>query len=186
MDTRWPIVVGITAICGGIAWFAIRKPATPPATSQGSGTLTAPSGSGRAAIGAPLPPVLHAGGINALESPRPALPDQGSAAPDPGPQPPSADETFAAQDRDAAWAPKTESEIKRRLGNIRGAHLDRAECRQDQCLLVIAGTQAELSKTLAAIDEPGGLHGFAENILLTGPEEKDGKLVLRAYAKFAR
>ncbi len=182
MEARWPIVVGITAICGGIAWFALRTPASAPRGSRGPDAVATPGSAerpGKAMIGAPQPPTL----AHAFPTPRPSLPE-GSAAPDPGPEP--ATVAFEAQDRDATWAPRTESELRRRFTKFPGAHLDATECRQDQCLLVITGSQAELGKTIAAIDDPGGLHDFVQNILLTAPESKDGKLVLRAYAKFTR
>lgn len=185
---RWPIVVGIAAICGGIAWFALRRPAAPAMAPARSKEIIASSSPGKAAIGAPLPPILDAigssAGVSASGTPSPVLPE-GSPAPNAWAEVSPA-VTFAGQDRDLAWAPTTEAEIKRRFTAIRGARLESTECRQDQCMIVIAGTQDDLGNTLAAIEEPRGLHGFAETILLTAPEQRNGQLVLRAYAKFAR
>ena len=96
-------------------------------------------------------------------------------------------ETFAAQSRDNEWAPVTETAIKQRFTKVRGAKLEDTECRQNQCRLVIAGSQGDVSRTIADLESDRGLHGFAKNILLTAPEKQaDGSLRMRAFAIFDR
>lgn len=193
MVPRWSVVVVIVAIVGGFAWFRHRgdhaEPASPEPTSAatpGSAALRAPegpslgsaSGSGTAIAGASDPGAGANPGAGAgSNTPRPELP--GSATP-------PASTEFGAQQRDADWAPATETEIKKRFRNLRGAKLQDTECRQDQCLITVAGTEAEVGKTISELEGPRGLHGYAKNIILTAPEARDGKLVLRAYATFDR
>lgn len=172
MPSRWPIVVGIAVIAGGIAWFAVRddegeKSAMPISPkSPGSADLTAPS----RVVSAPTPPQLPS-----LDPKHPALPRLTAA------------EAFAAQPRDDDWAPSTENEIRKRFKQVRGAKLSELDCRQSQCRIVVAGTQADVSRTIADLEGDRGLHGFAQNLLLTAPERKpDGTLVLRAFAMFER
>ncbi len=137
--------------------------------SAGSGGLTAPR------VSAPIPPTLTADAATG-SAPALALPPTQSA-----------EATFAAQPRDADWAPPTENEIRRRFKKIRGAKLEETECRENRCRLVVAGSEADVSQTISDLESDRGLHGFASNILLTAPERKpDGSLVLRAFAVFER
>lgn len=101
--------------------------------------------------------------------------------------PPAASETFESETRDADWAGPTERGIKQRFKNVRGAKLRAAECRESRCRLTIAGTEAEVSQTIADLEGKRGLSGFAKSVLLTAPERKpDGSLELRAFAVFER
>jgi hypothetical protein len=172
MPSRWPIVVGIAVIAGGVAWFALRdgegeKPTTPISPkSPGSADLTTPS----KVVSVPAPPRLPS-----ADTKNPALPKLTAA------------EVFAAQPRDDEWAPPTETEIRKRFKRVRGAKLSELDCRQSQCQIIVAGTQADVSRTIADLEGDRGLHGFAQNLLLTAPERKpDGTLVLRAFAMFDR
>jgi hypothetical protein len=188
MAVRWPIVVGIAAISGGIAWFALRDGGhrEPASTPHGEARLPAPGAPGPAAIRAPAGPALGANTWaqpHSTDPPRPELPP---ASPVGSGAPPAAATEFGAQSRDPEWAPATETEIKKRFRAMRGAKLEATECRQDQCLLTVAGSEAEVGKTIAELEGPRGLHGFARNVLLTAPETRDGKMVLRAYALFDR
>jgi hypothetical protein len=107
--------------------------------------------------------------------------------PPPPPGKSAADNAFQEQIRDDQWAPTAEAEIHRRFGKVRGAKLEGAECRQNQCRLTIQGNQGEVSRAIADLEGSRGLHGYAKNILLTAPEKKaDGTLVLRAFATFDR
>lgn len=186
MVARWPVVVGIAAISGGIAWFAHRDggPSEPAPLSHGE--------PGPAAIRAPAGPELGASAntwaaqpqpAQATDTPRPELP---TFAPEGVGPPPAAATEFAAQSRDPQWASATEAEITKRVRALRGAKLEATECRHDQCVLTVAGSEAEVGKTIAELEGPHGLHGFARNVLLTAPETRDGKMVLRAYALFDR
>lgn len=111
----------------------------------------------------------------------------GSAARPALPPTQSPEATFLAQSRDPDWAPSTEGEIRKRFQKIRGAKLSETECRHSQCRIVVAGGEAEVSRTIADLEGDRGLHGFAQNLLLTAPERKpDGSLVLRVFALFDR
>lgn len=185
---RWPIVVGIAALGGGLAWCAARgeEAASPPASTapvdpRGS-AIGAPAGAGQAAIRAPAGPSLGSGSGHPFGGdPVPSI----EAPPiDAGPSPQQL--AFGAQTRDPAWAGTTETEIKRRLGKLDGARLVAAECRRDQCELTIGGSQEELSAALGVIESPRGLRDYARSVLLTAPEQRDGRLIVRAYAQFER
>ena len=190
MAARAGLVVGAVAITAGIAWFALRgredsttEPGkiapgsaevtvTPPAGSDGGSAFIRKTRDGKAAIFAPAGPSLEgSGGGEGSEGPRVVV---------------TPDSAFDAETRDAAWAAKTEDEIKRRFRSLKGGSLDATECRQDQCLLTLSGTEEQVTQTLAELETKRGLVGFAHHIVLTAPEQRDGKLVLKAYAIFAR
>jgi len=179
MSSRWPIFVGIAAITGGVAWFALRPGAGDHGAesgSPGSADPTTPRLPPTGPIAAPQPPALSSIDASPGAGPQLTLPPTQSA-----------EATFSAQPRDAEWAPATEAEIRRRFHQVRGAQLQTAECREDRCRLVVAGSEADVSQTIADLEGDRGLHGFASNILLTAPERKpDGSLVLRAFAVFER
>ncbi len=164
------IFVGIILLGGA----ACREKSPEPA-AQGSAAPTPPATRPGPAIAAPQPPSLGAdAGVAA--GPQPALPPA---------QTPEA--AFTSQTRDAEWAPATETEIKRRFKQVRGAKLEQTECREDRCRLVVAGSEADVGQTIADLESDRGLHGFATNVLLTAPERKpDGSIVLRAFAIFER
>ena len=170
------IVVGILAIAAVVAWLLMRdgdQPAPNAPPSTGSGALTK-SG----AKSAPESPSLPAG--SALAPPSgPALPAQ--------PPAPTAEDTFSGEERDDAWAAKTEPELKKRWKHIRGGKLESVECKQTQCKLVVTGPEQDLAMAVSDLEGPRGFHGFADNVLLTAPTQNaDGTIVLRIYAKFAR
>lgn len=94
---------------------------------------------------------------------------------------------FEAQSRDPAWAQTTEREIKTRFAKVRGGKLDAMECRQSACRLTISGSEGDVGQTIADLESPRGLHGFAKTIILSAPEKRpDGSIVLRATAVFDR
>lgn len=94
---------------------------------------------------------------------------------------------FEAELRDAAWAPGVESGIKERFAQVRGAKLEQTECRKTKCRLTITGSEGDLAQTIADLEGPRGLHGYAKNVLLTAPAQKpDGTIELRAIAIFDR
>lgn len=190
MAARAGLVVGAVAITAGIAWFALRsredRTTEPVRRDPGSATANAPAGSdsgssfirttrdGKAAIFAPAGPALEGSGSGSTE---------GSAA---TAVVASSDSAFDSETRDPVWAARTEDEIRRRFRSLRGGSLDATECRQDQCLLTLSGTEEQMAQTIAELETKRGLVGFAHHVVLTGPEQKDGKLVIKAYAKFER
>ncbi len=94
---------------------------------------------------------------------------------------------FEAELRDAEWAPGVESGIKERFAQVRGAKLEQTECRKTKCRLTITGSEGDLAQTIADLEGPRGLHGYAKNVLLTAPAQKpDGTIELRAIAIFDR
>jgi hypothetical protein len=170
MGDRAPFVVGILAIVAVVAWLLLRgdsaQKAPNPTPSPGA------RGSGAA--------------LNAAE--RPSLGSDTSTRPELPPLPagPTTEDTFSEEDRDTAWATKTEAEITKRWKQVRGGKLESTECRQTQCRLVVAGTEQDVASAIADLEGPRGLHGFAESVLLTSPTNVDGTITLRIYAKFDR
>jgi len=106
-------------------------------------------------------------------------------APETPPAAPAAVGAFEAEVREGTWALATEEEIKHRFSTGIGK-LDSAECKKQQCLLTMSGTEEEMAKTLAAIETEEGLRGYADHIILDGPVMQDGKMIVRAYAVFDR
>lgn len=156
--------------------FACGSKSEPSSKSapEGSAALT-PAGSASAMK-------ARDGKIDVAPAARPtANPSAAPATPD------TSGAAFEAQERDADWAPATESEIKHRFNTgVRAGHLDHTECRADQCLLTMSGSEEEMGKVLADLETEGGLRNFADHIILSGPENRDGKLVVKAYAVFDR
>lgn len=149
--------------------LACKGDPSPPTKTSASGSVEGP------AVGAPQRPVLP----DAAGTPRPELPNAGQTT--------TTHAKFESESRDVGWASETESGIQQRFAKVRGAKLEAAECRQQQCKLTIVGSEGDLAQTIADLEGPRGLHGYAKNILLTAPAKKpDGTLELRAYAIFER
>jgi hypothetical protein len=189
MTARWGIVVGVLVIAAGIAWFAMHRggsadgdttsskasQARPTSAPEGSANLTSSARGSGSATG-------RDGKVDLSPKSRPE--HFGAANEQP---PPVSGTAFEAQSRDADWAPAAEREIKRRFAvGIREGKLDSTECRQDQCLLTMSGTEDEMSKALADLETEGGLRGYADHIVLDGPVQQNGKMIVRAYAVFDR
>ncbi len=181
MAARWPIVVGAVAITGGIAWFALHgrnsgdsSTAHAPERSETSAVATTPGSGGSAGSGA----TGRSAKINMVPLARPQ--GAGSAAL------PAPNTAFESQDRDAAWASETEGDIRGRLRYLRGGKLDSVECRQDQCVLTMSGSEQDVSRSIAELETQAGLRDYADHILLTGPEQRDGKMSIKIYASFDR
>jgi hypothetical protein len=99
----------------------------------------------------------------------------------------AAEDTFSEEERDAAWASQTEPELRKRWKAIRGGKLQSVECKKTQCKLVVTGPQQDLAMAIADLEGPRGLHGYAENVLLSNPTvAADGTVMLRIYVKFER
>jgi len=190
MASRLPIVVGILAIVGGIAWFALRGTSDTPGPAQGSGTLTTTgSGSGKAAIFAPEGPALtgsgsaQAGPVNAFDPIAPALPALlDAAAP---PEKLTHRDVFAAQARDNDWAAAQEDELEDRLRTLKlTTAVSAVDCRTDQCELTLAGSSDTVEAAIAKLES--GLSKQAKSLLLGRPERSDDKLTLRVYTIYER
>jgi hypothetical protein len=175
MGDRAPFVVGILAIVAVVAWLVLRGDSAPPANPTPATSNSDPAGSGgRAKIAAPKAPSL----AGASTTQPPELPPPSS---------PTADDTFSEEIRDDVWAPKTEAEISKRWKQVRGGKLESTECRQTQCRLVVTGSETDVATAIADLEGPRGLHGFAQNVLLTSPSKNaDGTIMLRVFAKFDR
>lgn len=181
MASRTGIVVGIATIAAGIAWFALHdggSDATAPSTSAPEGSQPA-SASAAPGAGSAATTTSRDGKITLGATERPT-----ALTPPPSP---AGGTPFEAQQRDPEWAPRTEADIKHRFATgVRGGKLVSAECRHDQCLLTMSGTEDEMSKAMADLETPGGLLGFADHIVLNGPETREGELIIKAYAVFDR
>ena len=171
MGDRRVVVVGILAMAAIVAWLLLRsgdKSAPTEPKRTGSGALTT--------------------GPKASSPEAPSLPSQpsGPALPELPPAP-TADDTFSEESRDAGWATKTEAELQKRWKNVRGGKLQTVECHTSYCKLVISGPEQDLAMTISDLEGPRGLHGFAENVLLTAPSTNaDNTITLRVYARFDR
>jgi hypothetical protein len=175
MSSRAGIVVGIAAITGGIAMFACGSKSEPNAKSapEGSTALTATPGSASTTARDPKIDIAPAARPTPTTAPTAATTETNAA--------------FEAQERDGDWAPATEAEIRHRFDTgVRAGRLEKTECRADQCLLTMSGTEEEMAKVIADLESEGGLRNFADHIILGGPEQRDGKLVVKAYAVFDR
>ena len=178
MTARWGILVGGLAIAAGIVWFATRGGGSTDDSGkiapEGSAALTSrPAAGSGSATG-------RDGKIDLSPKVRPE--HLGSAA-----ELPVSGTAFEAEVRDADWAIATEREIKRRFAvGVREGKLESAECRQNQCLLTMSGTEDEMSKALADLETEGGLRGYADHIILDGPALQNGRMIVRAYAVFDR
>jgi hypothetical protein len=91
-------------------------------------------------------------------------------------------DAFAAEPVDTAWKSGTERDIHARVpaaGDV--------ECHRTLCRITITGSEKELTAAIDAMEQQASLRGIASNVLLTAPEHQhDGKLALRAYARFDR
>ena len=182
MTARSRILVGALVAAAAIAWFAMHRSGSTDdsgkITPEGSANLTpgdrVTTGSG-----------TQAGRDGKVDlSPKTRPEHFGSANEQPLP---ASGTAFEAQTRDADWAPATEKEIKRRFAvGVREGKLDSAECRQDQCLLAMSGSEDEMSKAIADLETEGGLRNYADHIILDGPVQQNGKITVRVYAVFDR
>lgn len=115
---------------------------------------------------------------------RPTLPAAPAAGPDdkPAAAPAAIADAFASEPVDAAWKTGTEREIHTRVpaaGDV--------ECHRTLCRITFTGSEKELAAAIDAMEQQTSLRGIAANVLLTAPEpQHDGKLALRAYARFDR
>ena len=171
MGDRVPFVVGLLAIVAIVAVLVLRgetaqppaKPAPAPATATGTATRPAPPS-------LPTPP-----------QPRPELPTSVV------PPAQTADETFSEETREAAWAAATEAQITERWKQVRGGKLESLECRQTQCRLVVKGSEDDVATSVADLEGPRGMHGFAQSVMLTNPlKHDDGTISLRVFVRFDR
>lgn len=148
--TRALILLGITAL-------ACRekeppKPATP-------GPAAAP---------------VHSAAKPAAAPEAPALPVFGSGGGGSG----TLADRFSAEEVDASWKAKTESDLRARYAKMQHPP-NETECRSDMCRLTITGSEQDLA---ASVDELQGLHDTAQSLMLTRPEPT--KIV--AYLQFDR
>jgi hypothetical protein len=171
--SRGRVVVGSVLAIAGLACREPKESPKPaPAAVDPSGSAQVP------AIEAPVAPSLPADAAIAEIAPPAAAPTDAAIAPL---------VAFDAQPRDPAWAAKTEREIEQRFTKVRGGTLEATECRQSACRLTITGSEGDVGQTIADLESPRGMHGYARSITLTAPEKRpDGTLVLRAIANFER
>ena len=119
----------------------------------------------------------------ALPGARPSLPPVDTAG---APSAlPTQEDKFAEESFEAGWKAKTEAELGTRLKPV--PNVKSYECRQTQCLIVIAGTDNEVGKAISALEADHAMHEIARNIILTAPIRRpDGTVELHAFAQFDR
>ncbi|MDQ3364615.1 MAG: hypothetical protein M3680_04225 [Myxococcota bacterium] len=179
MADRVPIVVGGLAIVGIVTWIALRGDATPPAPPP------------RPAPAAPATVVPTPNGSTpdaaAWTGATPPAPAADPAADPATPATPPAQLAFEAEVRDDGWATTTEREIQARFAKLRRDTLRATECKTGQCRVLLVGTQDAVGDTIADLEGPRGMHGFAKTVLLTAPtQQPDGTVELRAFLSFER
>lgn len=106
------------------------------------------------------------------------------------PAPPEPQAPFADEPRDQDWAPAKEvvvtTKVDELLRQVRGADAEAVdvtaiECRSRRCQLTIAGSDAgKLQALVEALQDDRGFYGDAEQIMLGGLSEEDGRRELRA------
>ncbi len=165
MGDRVPFVVGLLAIVAIVAVLVLRgesaqPPAKPAPAPAQTGTTKTPAA--------------------------PALPAQPPEVPNVPPAP-TADDTFSQETRDVAWAAATEAQINERWKQVRGGKLESLECRQTQCRVVVKGSEDDVATSVADLEGPRGMHGFAQSVMLTNPQKHDdGTISLRVFVRFDR
>ena len=175
------VVIAVALAVGAIAlWIALRGDDTPP-----------PAKSATAQPDQPLPPPPPIAAPDAApfahHDPAPAAPVLPNIV-DAGVLPPqSIQQQFAAEPRDAGWAPPPETELHKRVDALRVVHTEATDCRTSTCKLVIAGTQAAMVSAIDALQtDKGGLRGWAERWILSAPEMHGDQMTLVAYIHFDR
>lgn len=196
------MVTGKTALVGALIAIAVagavlalrsgsstREPGGSAARAPDPGARE-PASNGPVATRGPGAPPSHAPVIlmpDASEAPVPAIPPPPveDAAPAP-----SLDQTFVAEERDRAWAPDHENQMRTRLGALAsgGVAVSAPECRTAQCRITLtAADDAAIGRYVAQLEEPGGFAGWAEMIVLEGvTATADGRRQTRVYAHFGR
>lgn len=101
--------------------------------------------------------------------------------------------SFDAEVRDPAWADEQEKELTLRLQKLMGTvpvkfDIDGIECRRTLCRIAMrARDAASLGKVYGALEEPTGLLGWADHLLLeTVITEDDGRVRTGVLAVFER
>jgi hypothetical protein len=111
------------------------------------------------------------------------------------PVPPEPEPPFADEPRDQDWAPAKEAVVSTKvdalLREVRGSDaaavdVTAIECRSRRCRLTIAGSDAgKLQVLIEALQDDRGFYGDAQQIMLGGMSEEDGRRELRATLLFA-
>lgn len=92
--------------------------------------------------------------------------------------------SFDAEERDAAWAGATEQAI-----HAVAPQLTDVSCKRMQCRVTLtAASEAELVEATEKLQSDDSLKGLdgAQHIVLTRPEERDGKHAMKIYVRFDR
>lgn len=111
---------------------------------------------------------------------------QAHAQPQPPPPAPAleTDPSFDAEERDATWAGATEQAI-----HAVAPQLTDVSCKRMQCRVTLtAASEAELVEATEKLQSDDSLKGLdgAQHIVLTRPEERDGKQAMKIYVRFDR
>ena len=176
MHARIPWIVAALVAVAAAAWLLSRNGAAPrprpnPDATQASDTpSTRPPRS-------PIPPRPPPGRFSGLSETRETSVTR-------------ATQEWGAEPRDDRWADETERELGARVGPIAEElgvrHV--VGCRTERCAVTLfADTEYALGTVIARLEEPDGLSGYAEQIVLGAAEvADDGSYVLTLYADFTR
>jgi type IV secretory pathway VirB10-like protein len=140
------------------------------------------------------PAAIDAGVDAAAQATVPTPPPLAEQPAEPRPQlPPPGSFSFDAEVRDPAWADEQEKELTLRLQKLMGTvpvkfDIDGIECRRTLCRIAMrARDAASLGKVYGALEEPTGLLGWADHLLLeTVITEDDGRVRTGVLAVFER
>ncbi len=192
---KYALIGSAVLLAGGIAWFATRSGTTTTGRVPASGPSAGTAGEVPAVSASPAGTPVRSPPARAPVIVMPDASEQAVAPPSPAPADdaapaPTLEQTFAAEDRDRAWAPGHERALRERLGALPPAPVTVAppECRTTQCRLTItAKDDAAIGAFVGLLEEPTGLHGWAEMIILEGVTAlPNGDRQTRVYARFVR
>ena len=116
----------------------------------------------------------------AAGSDRPALPTE--PLPPADAAGPTLDQKFDEETVDGPTQQRLERELGKHLEHV--PNVKGFECRQTQCRIVLVGKQADVGKSIDALESAHELHTFARNIILTAPTvNADSTVELHAFAQ---
>ena len=85
---------------------------------------------------------------------------------------------FETEARDDQWAPTAERELQKRLASVKFDHvnIDSAACKTTTCQLVVSANDAKsLGQMIGFLESPKGAYGWADHLLLGGPQTVGGR-----------
>lgn len=189
MQQRTVIVAGIVAAAAvGGTLVALRGRSNKSSASRPVGVVGSnaeqpvtpgPGPKPRGAVSAPATPELAKG--NPDDPAMPTLPGEANGSS--GPVAP----LFDTEVRDDQWAPAAERELQKRLASVKfdNVNVDSAACKTTTCQLVVSTNDSKsLGKMIGFLESPKGAYGWADHLLLGGPETADGRTTMKVTLLF--